>query len=91
MVKLLRRLQGGKAVTQYCRYCNNMICGDANWCSIKKKTFSDEKIKSPNKCKDFNFNPIDALSENTKGYKERPVKIKGTYLQIALFDEWGKK
>ena len=68
-----------------------MVCGDANYCTVKKQTFSDEKVKSLNKCKEFNFNPIDALSENTKGYKARSVKIKGTYLQTALFEEWGKK
>ena len=78
-------------MTQYCRYCNNMCCGDANYCSPKNACFSDKEIKRPNKCKDFEFNPIDALFENEKGYKARPVKIKETYLQTALFEEWGKK
>lgn len=61
-------------MNQYCRYCNNMICGDANYCCVKKQTFSDEKLKVLNKCKDFEFNPIDALFENENGYKPRLVK-----------------
>lgn len=55
---------------QYCRYCNNMVCGDANYCTVKKETYSDSTIKSVNKCKDFEFNEIDALGE-TNGYKPR--------------------
>lgn len=56
---------------QYCRYCAYMICGDANWCGIKKRTFSDASIKSTNGCKDFKLNPIDASGENPNEYKPR--------------------
>lgn len=56
---------------QYCRYCSLMCCGDVNYCSVKKRTFTDNTIKSPNKCKHFEFNPIDALAENNNEYKPR--------------------
>ena len=58
-------------MAQYCRYCTYMCCGDANWCSVKKRTFSDASIKSTNRCKDFELNPIDALGENPNEYKPR--------------------
>ena len=48
-------------MAQYCRYCNNMVCGDANYCSLKQETYSDAQICRTNKCKDFELNPIDAL------------------------------
>ena len=63
-------------MTQYCRYCNNMVCGDANYCSVKQTTFSDAYICRTNKCKDFEFNSIDALGINTKGYQPRKPKVK---------------
>lgn len=59
---------------QYCRYCAYMCCGDANWCSVRHRTYTDGYIKKPNKCKDFELNPIDALGENPKVYKPRKPK-----------------
>lgn len=53
-----------------------MVCGDANYCSVKQRCYSDEHIKRTNKCKDFEFNPIDALGENEKGYQPRQKKQK---------------
>lgn len=58
-------------MVQYCRYCSYMVCGDANYCSHFKRTFSTENIKKPNKCKGFDFNEIDALGENPKPYTPR--------------------
>ena len=52
-------------MTQYCRYCNNMVCGDANYCTVKETTFSDAYIFHTNKCKDFEFNEMDALGMNS--------------------------
>ena len=74
---------------QYCRYCSHMICGDANYCSKKVRTYSTETIKRPNQCKDFELNPVDALGENPKGYKPRePVEIPDVIKnQISIFDE----
>jgi len=69
----MKREKGVK-MAQYCRYCTYMVCGDANFCSIRQTTYSDEYIKRPNKCKDFELNPIDALCENPKGYKPRKPK-----------------
>lgn len=70
---------------QYCRYCNNMVCGDANYCSAKKTTFSDAYIRHTNNCKDFEFNEIDALGE-TSGYKPRKAKQEdyGEQLEMGL-------
>lgn len=62
-------------MTQYCRYCNNMVCGDANYCSVKKQTFTDAYICHTNKCKDFEFNEIDALGMD-RAYQPRPPKPK---------------
>jgi len=60
-----------------------MCCGDANYCSVKKITLSEQYIKRANKCKDFEFNPIDALFENKKGYQERK-KQKANEDQLKL-------
>ena len=65
---------------QYCRYCNNMVCGDANYCSVKRKTFSESQICRANKCKDFEFNEIDALGM-TNGYKPREAKKKNNFYE----------
>lgn len=51
-----------------------MVCGDANYCYIKKKTFTDAYICHTNKCKDFEFNEIDALNGGI--YKPRKKKDK---------------
>lgn len=71
-------------MAQYCRYCNYMVCGDANYCSVRNECYSDERIKRVNYCRDFEFNPIDALGENPAGYTPRKPK---TYdgEQIAMF------
>lgn len=37
---------------------------------------SDATAKSPNRCHDFAFNPIDAFGENEKGYQEHIPKEK---------------
>ena len=70
-------------MNQYCRYCSNMCCGDANYCSAKKRTLCDRYIKQVNHCKDFEFNPIDALFENEKGYKPRE-KVVNSENQLKL-------
>lgn len=66
-----------------------MVCGDANYCSVRQKTYSDDHIKRTNRCRDFELNPLDALRINSKGYRPRKQKetesdqIKG---QITLID-----
>ena len=59
---------------QYCRYCANLVCGDAAWCEAKKKIISEASAKRPNDCNDFMFNPLDAFGENEKGYQPRKPK-----------------
>lgn len=67
-----------------------MACGDANWCEVKMKCFSDSTIKNTNKCKSFEFNPIDALAENDEEYKPREKynpRKKKVGEQLSLFEE----
>lgn len=59
-------------MAKYCRYCANMVSGDANWCEVKQRTFSDEQICRTNRCKDFELNPTDSLTGKT--YKPRAPK-----------------
>lgn len=73
-------------MTQYCRYCNNMVCGDANYCSVRQETYSEAYIKRSNRCKDFEFNPMDALFENTDGYKPRQKKTGESLEYYDSFD-----
>lgn len=71
-------------MTQYCRYCSNMICGDANYCTVKKTTFSEAYICHTNKCKNFEFNEMDALDMDRK-YKPREKIEKGAdYEQLRI-------
>lgn len=58
---------------QYCVYCNNMTCGDANYCGVHQRTFSDAYIKAANTCKGFEFNELNAL-DLTRKYKPRKEK-----------------
>ncbi len=72
-------------MTQYCRYCNNLVCGDTNYCTAKSQEISDSAVKRPNKCHDFEFNSMDALGENEKGYQPREPKQKQCDGQMSLF------
>lgn len=65
---------------QYCRYCSNMVCGDVNYCEKYQKCLSNENIKRVNKCKDFVFNEIDAITFN----KYKPRVNNKDYNQISL-------
>lgn len=71
-------------MNQYCRYCAWMCCGDANYCGKHKKCYSDDAIKRINKCKDFEFNEMDALDPD-KTYKPR-IKNETDKDQISIFD-----
>ena len=71
-------------MTQYCRYCSNMVCGDANYCTEHKECFTDKQICRPNKCKQFVLNPIDALQLNEKGYQPRKPKEKTVFEQMQF-------
>lgn len=54
---------------QYCKYCANMVCGDANYCNVKQECYTDEQLSRANKCKHFELNRINALTGRT--YKPR--------------------
>ena len=76
-------------MAQYCRYCSHFCTGNGNYCEIKKTYPTDKQAKSPNKCKKFDLNPIDAFYENNKGYMPRePYKSrsqKEPVGQLSLF------
>lgn len=75
-------------MNQYCRYCGYMVVGDVNYCSIQERTVSDAAAKSPNRCHNFAYNPIDAFGENERGYQPRkPGKPQNVQCdgQISLF------
>ena len=56
---------------QYCRYCSHLVYGDVAFCQKKNWVKTYNSCKQRNKCKSFEFNPIDALGENLNGYKPR--------------------
>lgn len=53
-----------------------MVCGNWNWCTLKKFTFTDKEICKTNKCRHFELNTIDALGINKDGYKPKERTIK---------------
>ncbi|MCI9092632.1 MAG: hypothetical protein HFF36_02440 [Coprobacillus sp.] len=67
---------------QYCRYCSNCsICVDCVCCDVKDKYMNYEQAKRVNKCKHFEFNPIDVF-DSDRTYKPRK---KRSYRQQKLF------
>lgn len=75
-------------MTQYCRYCQNMVCGDVNYCSVKARTFTEQQICKTNTCKDFELNVVDALGSG-KEYKPRPRKATNDNEQIKIGEKYG--
>ena len=67
---------------QYCVYCNNMVCGNGNYCNVYQSTFSDAYIKSVNACEHFDFNKLNALNL-TSEYKPK-VKKKNDGEQLSF-------
>lgn len=72
---------------QYCRYCCWMAVGNASYCTKQERRISSAAAKSPNRCHDFAYNPIDAFGENEKGYQPRVPGKKKTQCdgQMSLF------
>ena len=68
---------------QYCRYCAHLVYGDSCYCEKKRWVKSYNSCKQPNKCKEFELNPIDALCENPKEYK--PRENRKDVNQLTLF------
>lgn len=70
---------------QYCRYCSWFVTGNGNYCLEKGIEPSDKYAKSPNNCKQFDLNPIDAFGENEKGYLPRKQRKKdGQQIRMEL-------
>ena len=66
-------------MTQYCRYCVNLVAGNGTWCEKRQKEMSDSAAKRLNHCKDFDFNEIDAFFENPNPYRPRePYRARPT-------------
>lgn len=73
-------------MTQYCRYCSYFVTGNGNYCEAKHIEPSDRYAKSPNRCKEFDLNPIDAYGENMNGYQPRkPKRNDGRQIRIEDF------
>jgi hypothetical protein len=78
---------------QYCRYCANLVYGDSCYCEVKRKCLNYDSCKRPNKCKNFELNPIDALAENPREYAPReyaPREKKKPLDQVTIFDINGR-
>ena len=77
-------------MTKYCRYCDHMLCGrnqKFGLCRKKHEYKERDGLKHTNNCKDFQFNPVDALRENVKGYRPTGRKIEqygGLGKQVTL-------
>lgn len=69
---------------QYCRYCCFLSIRDFPYCEEKKQTVIEAAAKSPNRCHNFAYNPIDAFGENEKGYLPREPKKKQCDGQIKM-------
>lgn len=48
-------------MNQYCRYCQNLVVGDAAYCEAKDKVIQESTAKSKNTCKEFRYWPMDAF------------------------------
>lgn len=70
---------------QYCRYCSWLCCGNGIWCSKHKREYSEQKVKALNHCKDFDFNPMDALGFDPEKLYKPKIKKESKYKQLSLF------
>ena len=72
-------------MAQYCRYCNNFVTGNGNYCEVREFEPSDQYAKRTNHCKDFDLNPIDAYGENPNEYQPRkPKRDDGKQIKMEL-------
>lgn len=70
-------------MAQYCRYCNNFVTGNGNYCEVKRTEPTDAQAKRANRCKLFELNPMDAFGENEKGYRPRKaVRKQGKQIRM---------
>lgn len=73
-------------MTQYCRYCSLAVLNDDDliYCEAKDEMREGKQIRNPNKCKHFEFNPVDVLDENKK-YRPREPKKKNIEGQVSFY------
>ena len=67
-------------MAQYCRYCDHLrLLGYAKLGEIKclahQASITEKQAKHTNECKQFELNQVDALRQNTKGYKPTGIRI----------------
>lgn len=69
----------------YCRYCSLAVLNDDDliYCEAKDEMREGKQIRNPNKCKHFEFNPVDVLDENKK-YRPREQKKKNIEGQVSF-------
>ena len=67
---------------QYCRYCANLVNGDALYCCAKEKVLSESQIKRPNNCKEYAYCGFD---ENGFEHTIKERKLKKKTDNISLF------
>ena len=53
------------------------------YCEAKDEMREGKQIRNPNKCKHFEFNPVDVLDENKK-YRPRKPKKKNIEGQVSF-------
>ena len=62
---------------QYCRYCCFLFTGNGIWCEKQDREISEAAAKSPNRCHNFAYTPIDAFRDGAKEYRARKPKKTG--------------
>ena len=72
-------------MTQYCRNCAYLKTGSWLWCDKQGRWINEATAKSPNRCHDFAFSPIDAFAGNEKEYRPRTPRKKQCDGQLSLF------
>lgn len=73
-------------MAQYCRYCQNFVTGNGNYCEVKRTEPTDAQAKRVNHCKQFELNPMDAFMDNEKGYQPRaPRETVGEQMKMDFF------
>lgn len=67
-----------------CRYCSWCVdTGASVWCEEREKEFAPSRMRRPNKCKSFVFNPMPADDPFGREYKPRK---RAPFVQDKLFE-----
>lgn len=68
---------------QYCRYCGYLTVDNVPWCGKRQEVISEAAAKSPNRCHDHAYNPMDAFGERPGGYGKEHISRKPKKGQCA--------